>query len=224
MKSEPCGRRYLYVAIVCGIGMLAGCASQTAVMPDFRDRPSAISLNIVDERPSEDKTSDIGSVWATSCDLSIYRLADEATVPSRLVLLQRDLEDSLGKQLAGRTIRITRYRIFINKGEAARAMDPAQNSPVGALVAAVAKPSEDTCGLKNPVGGRYNKSEVTTGYSPIIVEITTRMNSSEYRVRSVYSPSREVNPLGLAGADSAAELFKAIRKADMALADQMRVR
>ena len=92
--------------------LLAGCAGRPVVLSGFQDRPSTINLTIVDLRPQLEKTSERLSPWVTSCDYEIHRLGDETSVPSKLVLLRRDLEDALGGQLKNSTVTVTHYRVF----------------------------------------------------------------------------------------------------------------
>ena len=208
-----------------GIGalFLTGCLSQTAVMQDYRDGSSIVGLNVVDARPAEDKSTEFLSLWISSCDYGIRRLGDEKTVPSRLVLLRRDLEESLGDQLANKTITVSRYRIFFNKGSALLQSNPGNRSLAGPLIMSALTPGTNSCGLDKPEGGRYNSSEVSAAYSPIIIEIEVKLGAQDYSVRSVYSPKTELD--GAFGErDEAAELFNAIRQADIKLADQLRQR
>jgi len=213
-------------ALGVGFGalFLTGCLSQTAVMQDFKEGPPIAGLNLVDARPAEDKSSEFLSVWISSCDYGIRRLGDEKTVPPRLALLQRDMEESLGDQLINKTIVVTRYRIFFNKSADLLQGNPGNRSGViGPIVMAAVTPGPDSCGRDKPEGGRYNASEISTPYSPIIVEIEAKMGAQAYAVRSVYSPSKELDG-GFGERDEAKELFNAIHQADVRLADKMRQR
>lgn len=175
----------------------------------------ASGLTIVDSRPAVEKTRQILSLWATSCDFEIVRLGDDEINPGRLALLQSDLEAALGSQLANATLTVTRYRIFFNSGDAARG-ESRNRGLVGALL------TPNRCSKEKTTAGWYAPSEVTTDFSPIIIEIGATLAAKDYSVRLVYSPSFQLRGNSFDRPREAAPLLEAIHQANAALIDQLR--
>lgn len=61
--------------------------------------------------------------------------------------------------------------------------------------------------------GWFEPDDVTTPYSPFIVQITLTIDGQTHSVRGVYSPDRELSA-AFGVPDTAAAVFAAIRKAD----------
>ena len=193
---------------------IAACATKPAVLADFKDRPSTVNFTIVDARPDSDKTSDRLSPWITSCDYGIDVIGDEQTVPSKLVLLRHDLEDALGGRLRDATMTVTRYAVFYNNGKAMRAM---VTGTYPGLAASLLTGAGDDCSKEKTTGGWYQASEVTTPFSPFIVELEATMSGKAYRVRIVFSTDKRY--VGEGGPSEF--FFDALRKADAALVEQL---
>jgi hypothetical protein len=198
--------------------LLFGCQDapppNVAVMPGFQDRPAAI--NVVDSRPGDEKTSQEGSSWMTNCMFGVFLLGDEVTVPPKLVVLRRDLEDALGTQLGNSAIVVVRYRMFLNQSAYQRAVANG-GYPTDKTVASAFAP-------RHCIEGTYDASEVTTAHSPIITEISVMLAGTAYSVRSVYSPQEEVPTVDGAwgGPNGITALFGAMHQADAALVEKLR--
>lgn len=217
--------------------MLAGCASPPAVMQGYQAKPSEIGLKIVDVRPQEDRLTENLSLLITACDYGVTRHGDEVTVPSRLALLERDLESALGKQLSNSEVQIAQYRIFTNQASKYRAMagEGAMSQIAGAgsiLASALAggiaggsvaalQFAGSKCAKEEMRGGWYAGSELTAQRSPIIIEIKAGWKGKTYEARKVYTPQHEIIAW-FGDQKNASELFEAMHQAHTTLADKMR--
>jgi hypothetical protein len=203
------------VAILAGV---SGCAAQTALLPGYQERASSLGIRIVDDRPDEDKSTEHLSLLITSCDYGIRRLGDEKTVPPRLTLLRQDLETALGPQIANATVRVSRYRIFFNRGAALRGQTNAQYQ---GLIPALLSNAGSRCPKDETSGGWYAASEAKTPHSPLIVEVEGAVGAKRFAVRVVHSTNNE-----FAGAfgdpEAAAALFGAMRQATAVVIEQIR--
>lgn len=66
-------------------------------------------------------------------------------------------------------------------------------------------------------------TEVTTPFSPIVIEIAVAIDGKEFSVRNVYSPEKEIDP-AFGNPESASALFAAIRKASGLLVNSIRAK
>ena len=190
----------------------AGCASQTAIIKDFHDDPSG--LTVVDARPAPEKSEWL-SQWVGSCDTGIRRLGDEVTVPSRIAILQRDLRAGLGGQHAGSSLTVSKYSIFFNMSQVMQKSNPGAGSLIGALLIA------SGCTKEKTTDGWYDPQETTTFNSPIVVEIEARLDQKPYSARAVYSPSSDISA-AFGGKEESEALFAAMAKAHTALVEQIK--
>lgn len=201
--------------------VLGLCACQSPpppnypVLPDFVERPAMPGFTFIDARPQQDRVTQGASPWITSCDFGVVRLGDEWTVPSKMTLLRRDLEDAFGNRLAGVTLTVTRYRMFRNQYVQMHQAATSGLPPLGAAIGEA---------LLTPSGcpdGAYKASEVTLPGPPFIVEIAVTFEGREIAVRTVHSmPPVGQEPALMPG--EASPMFVIIREADAALVEQLR--
>lgn len=204
---------YLEVAVLVATLGLAGCYKQTAVLPNFRAQMADADPWVIDARPQSDKETEHLSLLATSCDYGVRRLGDEKTVPPRLLLLQQDLEDRLGPLVQGRTLTVTRYAIYFNRAAGLRRGLGSSFGIIGAVMSGIGS----QCPKEKTTGGWYKAADVTTPFSPIIVNLEATFAGRRHVVRSVYSPTEELSMM-FGEPKAASGLFEAIRKATNALA------
>ncbi|NIK90324.1 hypothetical protein FHS83_003642 [Rhizomicrobium palustre] len=95
---------------------LWGLAATAAEADYLQDHGS--SVTIVDARPSEDSASNSGSVWMWNDNYGIQQVGDAATEPSRLALLQRDLNQGLEPGMLHSPLVLKRYCIRLDNQKA----------------------------------------------------------------------------------------------------------
>jgi hypothetical protein len=205
-------------SLIALVSMLAGCAAQTAVMSDYKAPSGVAPFEIVDQRPPKEHETRFMSLSITSCNYGVRQAGDQATVPDRITLLRDDLNAALGAQLANKKITLTHYTVVINNARALR------NQVYGAnagLIADVMKGFGSQCARDKMDAGWFEPNDVTTPYSPFIVELSVSVDGRAHEIRSVYSPDREVsNAFGKP--ETATALFAAIKKATDALVASLR--
>jgi hypothetical protein len=195
---------------------------------------SPATLKIVDVRPPEERKTENLSMWITSCNYDVVQIGDEGEAPARLDILSQDLEAALGTELNSSTISVSRYRIVFNGNNAGegKVSDFAAGYSGGAGVA-VAGALSGSCSKEKAEPGWYAGSEVSTPYSPFIVEIDAELNGKRYSSRTVVSTQQEL--LNLWGRlrrhdghfdspDINAALAQALHQANTAFIEQIRQR
>ena len=201
-------------AITLGL-LLSACGTKPLVLDGYEDRTSPVNFKIVDLRPAMDKTSERLSAWATSCSYEIHRIGDEQTVPSKLVILQRDMEDALGSKLRNVTMKLKQYRIFYNNRAAM--LGQVKEFTPGVLTSAL-KSAGDSCSKEDTIGGWYAGSEVTTPFSPFVVEIEAEIEGRTYMARTVFSTHDSY--VGVGGPSN--YFFEVIHQANVAFIGKLR--
>ncbi len=197
------------IAIVIAVFSILGCASQTAILPDFKDLSAEIRFSIKDERPEAEKETEWKSLSITSCNYGIRQIGDNLMVPDRLTILRNDLHKTLGKKLSGKTVSVKKYSIYFNEQNALRGRVYSQYK---GAVADFMSTFGSGCKREEVAGGWFEPADVTTPFSPIIIEITVAIDGKKYSVRNVYSPEKEIEP-AFGNPESAAALFAAVQKA-----------
>jgi len=198
-------------AIIGSLLFVTACAAPTAVLQGYQDVPSQANFTITDARPELDKTSEILSLWATSCQYGIYRLADTRSNPTRMVLLRSDLEAALGTRLRNRTLVVNQYRMFVNRRAPLRAT---VNGMYHGIVPSMLAQAGEGC-TKEQTGDAWFDASDTDATAAAIIKIQATMDGKSYAVRSVS---------GLVSSDQADDshqIFGALRKANAALAEQL---
>jgi hypothetical protein len=206
-------------AAICIAATTSGCVNNTAVLAGYAPPARTTTLEIVDSRPAEErlpKTKTL-SLLITACNYGVDQVGEKDIVPDRLTLMKDSLAQQLGGSIDGKKLVISRYGVHINRAHALR------NSTYGGdtgLVAAVMRGMGANCPREKMKAGWYEPNDITTPYSPIIVEINADLDGVAYTVRSVYSPDSEYWALGKP--EAAPSLFAALDKAHQALAIELK--
>lgn len=187
---------YAALALAMAVTSRVAADDNKPTLAGFTEAPGAERLMLVDARPEEDKTQDLGSANIFKCAYGVFRVADDSTVPSRLTLLRSDLAAALGAELEGRSIIVRHYGLYVNNARALRGSAAAAGAMAGGQAAQgvglapgiVQFPGMDPdCPPEKMEGGWYGPGETTTGFSPSIAELTVEIDGREYAVRSVIS-------------------------------------
>lgn len=205
------GSCFIKLLVSCvSMQMLSGCVSQTAVLSGYTQPSAAAPFTLVDSRPAAEREAKIMSLLITSCNYGVRRVGDKNSVPDRVTLLSDDLNTAMGQQLAGKSVVLNRYGVYFNHAQVLR--NGAAKANPGLIVDAL-KNVGSRCKREEMEAGWYEPDDVTTPYSPFIVEVTLTVDGKTYEVRSVYSPDKEVIP-GWGDPDASAALFAAMKKAN----------
>ena len=197
--------------------VLSGCVSTVAKLDGYIDTLSNVGFSIVDKREKKDSKTETISYLVTSCDYAIDRIGDEVTSPNRLNLLRSDLEQEISNLLKDSKLIVNKYTIHINTGAYYRGVT---FSGTGGLIPSLMEKMGSSCKESETSEGWYDKTEITTPYSPVIVQLNVSFNGREIKLRNVYSPTKEFmnkydDPV------SSTEIFNAIRKAHFELIKEL---
>ncbi|WP_153067198.1 hypothetical protein [Steroidobacter cummioxidans] len=205
-------------ALCLAAQLLSGCVSQTAVLNGYTKPATVAPFEIADARPAEERESKIMSLLITSCNYGVHQVGDKRMVPDRLTLLGEDLNAAMGAQLAGKSLVLNRYAVHFNNAQALR-NGVAKMNP--GLIVDMLKGVGARCPRDEMKAGWFEPDDVTTPYSPFIVEVTLTVDGKAHSVRSVYSPDKEVSQT-MGDPESTVALFAAIRKANEKLIASLR--
>ena len=221
--------RYAALAFALALTARVADAADKPTLVGFTEAPGAERVLLVDERPAEDKTQSFGALNIMKCTYGVFRVADDATEPSRMTLLRSDLAAALGAELDGRSIIVRHYGLYVNNARALRGTAAAAASAAGATAAAgVGIPNavvrvegmDPNCPPEKMEGGWYGPGEATTVFSPFIAELTVEIDGREYGVRHVVSSPKRNNKAPKAVLKDpvfSPLLFEALRGANAAL-------
>ena len=207
--SSPIKYPQLLVSCIA-MQLLSGCVSQTAMLSGYAKPATAAPFTIVDSRPAPEREAKIISLLITSCNYGVRQIGDKNMVPDRVTLLSEDLNAAMGQELAGRSLVLNHYGVHFNHAEVLR-NGAAKANP--GLITSALKGVGSRCKREEMTAGWYEPDDVTTPYSPFIVEVTLTVDGKAHSVRSVYSPDKEVIP-AWGDPESAAALFAAMKKAN----------
>jgi hypothetical protein len=201
--------------------LLSLCQPVWAAAPAAPENvPSASTLNIVDARPSQQRTEGYHqlSYWVTSCSYGIYRLGDAKGSPGKLDLLRTDLETALGDTIKGKTLTVSNYALYLNSGDTMRGTTFAITL-FGGIVGSLWAPHIGSgCSSDETPEGGYDASEVSSDASPLIAQLTASLDGKSYSVRVVQTPSGDA----ITASDDAVQAYAAIlHRANQALADKI---
>lgn len=197
-------------AVLIAAQLLSGCASQTAILSGYSRPETTAPFQIVDSRPAAERTTKFMSLLITSCNYGVRQLGDKNLVPDRVALLTEDLNAALGEQLTGKTLELKRYGVHFNNAQALRNGVAKANQ---GLIVDMMKDMGSRCKREEMEAGWFEPDDITTPYSPFIVEVLLVVDGKPHSVRSVYSPDKEVSP-AFGDPETAKALFAAIKKAN----------
>lgn len=199
------------VAVAGSLLFVAACAGPTATLPGFQDTPPATNFAVTDARPDTDKTQEILSLWATSCQYGIYRWADTKSDPPRMVLLRHDLETALGNRLRNKTLVVTQYVMYLNDRAPLRGT---LNGQFHGIVPGMLAAAGEGCTKAETGDAWFDASDMDTP-AAFVIEIQAKMDGKTYTVRSVSGV------VGMDQANDIQQVFGALRKAHASLVDQL---
>ena len=169
--------------------LVNGCATQ----PSHTGVPQLFEL--VDQRPGgEDSTE-----WLTrngkSCDYTLRQIGDQDISPDRFTLLREGLSATVGRQLVGKTLLITRYAIYINSLKRDRTSAWGINGNVfsNLIEDVYYRHVDHRCQEEQLAQGRLEPADVESHRSPVIVEITLIVDGKTHSVRSLFTPNQDIS-------------------------------
>lgn len=155
-------------------------------------------LHFTDARPAKDKSFSTHSLWITSCNYGVFTVGEPVAAHPAMDTLRADILSLPSMQGSGHDMRVDHYVVYFNPARKLQGM--AVGVGVGGIVGAAIESSmvDANKGSKCPAskmdGGWYGPGELTTPYSPLIVEISGKLDGKSFHTRTVYSPTAELSP------------------------------
>jgi hypothetical protein len=227
-------RRRAAILQICASAWAASLALGAQPATAQADRPSP-GIIVVDGRPEAQKKFKVLSFSIFSCSLGIRQLSDEGRPQDRIAKLRTDLNAALGDTGPHGTVEVRDYKLFLNTGTyvAGNAANIAA-SQAGLSLGVPTPHAEPKCAKDKTPEGWFAPEQTTTGYSPLVIEITVAFAGKAYSVQSVYSPDTELSgeartlwvpskaQKNVSDAKGDAYVEAAFGKANKALADALR--
>ena len=169
--------------------LLHGCATQ----PSHTDAPQPFGL--VDQRPGGEDSTEWLTRNSKSCDYTLRQMGDQAISPDRFILLREGLSATMGQQLLGKTLFVTRYAIYINSLQRDRTSAWGINGNVfsGLIEDVYYRHVDHHCQEEQLAQGRLEPADVASHRSPVIVEITLIVDGKTHSVRSLFTPKQDIS-------------------------------
>ena len=186
-----------------------------------QEADTARDFKVIDLRPKEEKDGFGLAPLEGKCNESVFRVADVASDPMKVTILEQDLVPLLGS--GGRTLTVLNWSIYYNK----------QVHKEGGLLRGIgvqgySVPTKDDkkkagskCSQKESAGGWYQAKEITTVYFPLISEFTGTFGGKPVSVRVVYSPQRKLPGKFEGDAADTEALLDAVHQTSEAVATAM---
>jgi len=211
------------VATVLLFAFPAAHAADPAILIGFTETPDAERIDLIDQRPLEDKQTYRGSLNIMNCNYGVYRVGDDVSRPSRMQLLRSDLAAALGSELDGRSIVVKHYGIYVNNQLALRSSAAATTAGAtgNGIVLEVLKGMAAECPPDKMNGGWYGDDEKTTEFSPFVAELTVAIDGRELAVRKVISSPKGNVRLRPSDEIFVSMLFDAMRGVTAELVEQL---
>jgi hypothetical protein len=203
----------------------AGDATTAPSPPPGAMATAPAGFAFTDGRPDKEKKDRELSVWATSCDFGTQDLGDKFV--DRVGQLRHDLIAAFGDRLANHTLVIEHYHLYLNTHAmmAANNLGTAVFGFLAVGAGANKKTSRPQCD-RDKMAGWFDAHELTTPWSPFIVEIEARLDGQLYKARAVHSPPKNMPAPGIVGPNDfqaeEAAIHAVVDKANAALIEVLR--
>lgn len=171
------------IFIVLVFIFLNGCMAIAETKLQIPYEVSSKSINVVDNRPENQKLQKVMSLSLSNCLYGSYQMGEEKESPNRVVVLENYLSHHLGLDFNGETFLLKNFTIHANLADKLR--KGVSNMYGGGLLADNLI-KEETVGCSNDdLLGGYSKKEVGNGETPLIVVIDLEVNGITYHSRVV---------------------------------------
>lgn len=149
-------------------------------------------LVVIDLRPKEEKEGFGLTPLTGKCNADVYRIADVASDPLKVAVLQEDLSPLLGP--TGKTLTVLNWSIYYNKQvrTSGSRLDSVSIQGYGIPGKKKERHAGSRCSKQESAGGWYQASELEDVYFPLVSEFEGTFGGKPVKVRVVYSPKRKL--------------------------------
>jgi hypothetical protein len=164
--------------------------------------PLPAAFTLIDARPAAERATQTLSESIWSCDFGVYRLGDDLASErpasprlDRIAGLKDDLSRGLGWRLAGRTLTVDHYNLYLNLAASQAGVPP--DGPLGGLMAPKEQTREAKCPRDKMTAGWFDGAELSTPYPPYIVEMDVELDGQHHKIRTVVSTQKDIAQLDI---------------------------
>ena len=191
-----------------------------AFHPPLMAQGASHELVVIDLRPQEEKDG-LGLIAQSGkCNKDVFRIADVASDPVKVEALRAALAQQLGLASDGKTLTVLNWSVYYNKQE------PHGSSMLkGVGIQGYTLPTKtkeakvgSKCSQKESAGGWFQRSDVTTGWPPIVSEFVGTYGGKPFNIRVVHSVHREIEGKFAGATDDTEELLETVGLTAEALA------
>jgi hypothetical protein len=184
-----------------------------------QDAPSQ-ELVVIDLRPKEEKDGLGLSELSGKCNKHVYRIADVASDPVKVEALRAALAQQLGLASDGKTLTVLNWSVYYNKQEPGGGPKLKGVGIQGYTLPTKSKEAKvgSKCSQKESAGGWFQRSDVTTGWPPLVSEFTGTYGGKPFTIRVVHSVRREIEGEFAGATRDTEELIETVNETAEALA------
>jgi len=201
--------------LYCSILLLAGCLTGRSVAAVDNRPIQQAPFEMVDQRPADERTTRWLSEVPYSCAFTVRQYGDEAVSPDRFTLLREALNTGLHERLAGKTLLVTHFGIYINSAQRSRAAAIIHGEGLAQSLrdSALASRFDRLCAEEEMAEGWLEEGHKGTSHSVAIVQITFILQGRVHSVRVFENASSP---------GTAAAVVRAIGKASERIVAELR--
>jgi hypothetical protein len=165
--------------------LLAGCMTGRTVLAIDTRTVQKASFEMVDQRPGDERTTKWLSNVPYSCAFTVRQYGDEAISPDRFTLLRAGLDTGLHERLAGKTLLVTHFGIYINSAQRSRAAEIIHGEGLAQSLTdtAMADRFERLCAAEELAEGWLEAGHKDMTHSVAIVRVTFILEGRVHSVR-----------------------------------------
>jgi hypothetical protein len=203
-------RRISLSVALLGLALFPGARAQDAGVKE---------LVVIDLRPAEEKSGHALTPLSGKCNKDVFRIADVASDPSKLVHLADDLRTGLGALGNGKTLTVLNWSIYYNKQVRVSGGGLGSIGVQGYSLPGKKKERKagSICSREESAGGWYSANELTSTFFPLISEFEGTLAGKVIRARVVHSPGVKLEGEFTGGASDTEQLVETVHETATAL-------
>ena len=186
--------------------LLAGCATERPTLALGVGSVANASFVLLDQRPRDERTTKWLSSVVYTCAFNVRQYGDDAVLPDRFALLADTLNATLHERLAGKSVRVAHFALYLNSSQRSRAAQSIRGDGLVQSLSdyAMVDRFDHLCTAEEMAAGWRDPGDPDTTHPVVIARITLVVEGRTYSVRSFEKASSPGLP---------AAMIRAIRKA-----------
>jgi hypothetical protein len=188
--------------------------------PSLAQEPPAQELVVIDLRPKEEKDGLGLTELSGKCNKDVFRIADVASDPVKVEALRAGLAQQLGLASDGKTLTVLNWSVYYNQQAPSGGSKLKSVGIQGFTLPTKTKEAKvgSKCSQQESAGGWFQRSDVTTGWPPLVSEFAGTYGGKPFNVRVVHSVRREIEGKFAGATRDTEELLETVSETAEALA------